>query len=199
MHKNFENGRSMIEMLGVLAIIAVLSVGGIAGYSKAMLMWKMNKEIEGYNYLFFSLFEHIDIFRKVSNQTLMGNVVLDINAVPENWIYKNGMLYDPAGNTIIVMGRSGVLVFDIRLGSNLKQSQSKCFEIYKNFIQPLHEVVKDSWIHNVRGGYTVFYGDKYCDGKYRVKCLKNMNLQNIRQICNSCPFNEQNCPIAVEF
>ena len=37
-----EHGRSMIEMLGVLAIIAVLSVGGIAGYSKAMMMWRSN-------------------------------------------------------------------------------------------------------------------------------------------------------------
>ncbi len=36
-------GRSMIEMLGVLAIIVVLSVGGIAGYSKAMSMYKMDK------------------------------------------------------------------------------------------------------------------------------------------------------------
>ena len=36
-------GRSMIEMLGVLAIVAVLSVGGIAGYSKAMTMWKIDK------------------------------------------------------------------------------------------------------------------------------------------------------------
>ena len=35
-------GRSMIEMLGVLAIIGVLSVGGIAGYSKAMMMWRSN-------------------------------------------------------------------------------------------------------------------------------------------------------------
>ena len=35
-------GRSMIEMLGVLAIVAVLSVGGIAGYSKAMRMWRSN-------------------------------------------------------------------------------------------------------------------------------------------------------------
>ena len=34
---NNEKGRSMIEMLGVLAIIGVLSVGGIAGYSKAMM------------------------------------------------------------------------------------------------------------------------------------------------------------------
>lgn len=38
-----QSGRSMIEMLGVLAIIAVLSVGGIAGYSKAMQQWKLNK------------------------------------------------------------------------------------------------------------------------------------------------------------
>ena len=38
-------GRSMIEMLGVLAIIGVLSVGGIAGYSKAMEQFKVNKAI----------------------------------------------------------------------------------------------------------------------------------------------------------
>ncbi len=36
-------GRSMIEMLGVLTIIGVLSVGGIAGYSKAMETYKINK------------------------------------------------------------------------------------------------------------------------------------------------------------
>lgn len=39
-------GRSMIEMLGVLAIIGVLSVGGIAGYSKAMMKFKINKTIQ---------------------------------------------------------------------------------------------------------------------------------------------------------
>ena len=43
MLKTNENGRSMIEMLGVLAIIGVLSVGGIAGYSKAMNKFKTNK------------------------------------------------------------------------------------------------------------------------------------------------------------
>ncbi|MBR3501527.1 MAG: hypothetical protein IKO06_01330, partial [Alphaproteobacteria bacterium] len=41
-----ENGRSMIEMLGVLAIIGVLSVGGIAGYSKAIMKYRINKAIE---------------------------------------------------------------------------------------------------------------------------------------------------------
>lgn len=33
-------------MLGVLAIVGVLSVGGIAGYSKAMLKYKTNKTID---------------------------------------------------------------------------------------------------------------------------------------------------------
>ena len=41
--KNNEQGRSMVEMLGVLAIIGVLSIGGIAGYSKAMNKYKVNK------------------------------------------------------------------------------------------------------------------------------------------------------------
>ena len=46
MTKSVQNGRSMIEMLGVLAIIGVLSVGGIAGYSKAMQKYRINKAIE---------------------------------------------------------------------------------------------------------------------------------------------------------
>jgi type II secretory pathway pseudopilin PulG len=41
--KNEQSGRSMVEILGVLAIIGVLSVGGIAGYSKAMNKFKINK------------------------------------------------------------------------------------------------------------------------------------------------------------
>lgn len=41
--RNNEQGRSMIEMLGVLAIVGVLSVGGITGYSKAMNKFKTNK------------------------------------------------------------------------------------------------------------------------------------------------------------
>lgn len=47
-HNNIieQSGRSMIEMLGVLAIIGVLSVGGIAGYSKAMMKFKINKIID---------------------------------------------------------------------------------------------------------------------------------------------------------
>ena len=47
MIKSNQNGRSMIEMLGVLAIIGVLSVGGIVGYSKAMDKYKTNQVLNG--------------------------------------------------------------------------------------------------------------------------------------------------------
>lgn len=41
--KKTENGRSMIEMLGVLAIIGVLSVGALSGYRMAMKQYKVNE------------------------------------------------------------------------------------------------------------------------------------------------------------
>ncbi|MCP4394726.1 MAG: hypothetical protein GY804_10745 [Alphaproteobacteria bacterium] len=41
-----EQGRSMIEMLGVLAVVGVLSVGGITGYTTAMERYKVNKSID---------------------------------------------------------------------------------------------------------------------------------------------------------
>jgi len=46
-----QDGRSMVEMLGVLAIIGVLSVGAIAGYSKAMEKYKINKAIDQISYI----------------------------------------------------------------------------------------------------------------------------------------------------
>ena len=39
-------GRSMVEMMGVLTITAILSVGGLAGYTKMMTQYKINKTIE---------------------------------------------------------------------------------------------------------------------------------------------------------
>ena len=43
---NNENGRSMVEMLGVLAIIGVLSVAGIAGYTMAMRKYRANEIVD---------------------------------------------------------------------------------------------------------------------------------------------------------
>ena len=49
---NNENGRSMVEMLGVLAIIGVLSVAGIAGYSMAMKKYRTNEILNAASMLY---------------------------------------------------------------------------------------------------------------------------------------------------
>ncbi len=60
----FCTGRSMVEMLGVLAIIGVLSVGAIAGYSKAMMKYKLNKQ--AVTSILFIVISYI-IFQSLSN------------------------------------------------------------------------------------------------------------------------------------
>ena len=42
-----EEGRSMVEMLGVLAVVGVLSVGSIAGYTYAMNKYYTNELLAG--------------------------------------------------------------------------------------------------------------------------------------------------------
>ncbi len=42
-YKILQQGRGMIEMLGVLAVVGVLSVGGIYGYSSATQKAKLNR------------------------------------------------------------------------------------------------------------------------------------------------------------
>ena len=62
-------GRSMVEMLGVLAIIGVLSVGAIAGYSKAMEKYKLNKFSESYNILLNYALQYTPQFETSGTQT----------------------------------------------------------------------------------------------------------------------------------
>ena len=92
-------GRSMIEMLGVLAIIGVLSVGGIAGYSKAMTKYKVNRTIDEYMHLFRGLIEYEDSLKKLPGAEIDGagpglaDFVLATNLVPETWKKKSGDYY----------------------------------------------------------------------------------------------------------
>ena len=85
MHKIFEKGRSMIEMLGVLAIIGVLSVGGIAGYSKAMNKFKTNQVADQVSMLIANIktmYAQQNSYEGLNNKTAvdMGLVPDELNA-----------------------------------------------------------------------------------------------------------------------
>ena len=75
--KELQNGRSMIEMLGVLAIIGVLSIGGLAGYTMAMNRHRANQILDYVSRC------------AVAAQTkgdgyVIGEGALDANGVPAN-------------------------------------------------------------------------------------------------------------------
>ena len=99
-------GRSMIEMLGVLAIIGVLSVGGIAGYSKAMQMYKLNKWKDDFVTLTANLkvsFMNSKSYTETDNQNLT-NFFKQVGVVPQNML--DAQNHDIFGNELRIWSYS---------------------------------------------------------------------------------------------
>ena len=207
-------GRSMIEMLGVLAIIAVLSVGGIAGYSKAMEQFRINKAIEEYSFLIQGLLEHIDAIKRMTDKNYQGqNGLVDFvqatHLVPETWIKNrddvNYQMKDTYGNIVQIFSRRQRLVIDLYLGgfssvdennsASLSFSPKFCASIMQNVVQPLSSVLNYTLItYNNK----TFYGNETCNAD--KKCIKDLTLSEINSICHACTGQANNyCGIALEF
>ena len=210
-------GRSMIEMLGVLAIIGVLSVGGIAGYSKAMEKFKINKTLEQYSYLVAGMLGNVNEFKKLKcnywemnwQECGLRDYVLAANLVPADWHSNNvrNQLIDSDGNMVNVFSRGGNLVMDFHIGGFTNNDDGTGFTPYfpvklcralmSDLAQPLHSVVEYVMVYKSGTNYKTFYGDAYCgDGK---KCLNDITLTEINDECNSCQGSEQSCTVTLEF
>ena len=208
-------GRSMIEMLGVLAIIAVLTVGGIAGYSKAMEKFKVNKAISEYSYLIQGLMEHLAEIQKMSNiqegdvHHGLVSVVQATNLVPETWENaghrQDDKMIDPYGNIIQIFSRYERLVIDMYLGgysdlddgtqASLSFSPKFCSALMQDVVQPLASVLNKAWFTN--GNY-YFYGDKHCGSG--SKCIRDLKLSDINRVCNYCTKQSGRfCGLILEF
>ena len=205
-------GRSMIEMLGVLAIVGVLSVGGIAGYSKAMEKFKVNKIVDDFNMLIFNLMEHKDSLAKGANFQNdiyhLADIVYSLNLVPNTWKHPNAnYLTDSMGNWLTLYYRVNQssesyngIVIDYSLGSAADVAESfnnkLCFELFNTIIIPLHGALKRGRIYP--DDSTIYFGDAYC-GTENTPCLKDLNFTKVKQICNSCTDNTAPCHITVNF
>ena len=208
-----QSGRSMIEMLGVLAIIAVLSVGGIAGYSKAMEKFKVNKLVEEYTNLMFGLMQHIDYFTPLHTEGeyqeryYLAETIQGLNLVPAGW-RKHGSgqgFIDSSGNMIYIYVRGNMITFDLQLGAidgsgsyNIIQSFSNklCFELFNNMLQPLHSSLFAAGIWKNKSAGVTYYGDKYCGAEN--KCLRAATLSDMHNLCNSCTIKKENCIVVWE-
>ena len=107
-HYTQAQGRSMVEMLGVMAIIGVLSVGAIAGYSKAMMKYKLNKQSEQLTQILFSLEHYREMLGRdrdnIANNTYVIALLIKLNAIPLEMIKPDNtdVIYDVFGNKITI-------------------------------------------------------------------------------------------------
>lgn len=212
--KTNENGRSMIEMLGVLAIVGILSVGGIAGFNKAMTKHKLNQAIEEYNYILSVVEAEHDKFIKIpgereDNIVYLANILKAMGVVPNNMKITPGTtahLYDAFGNKFYIRTMPPKIEFAMYLNagkdgvfSTVNIAKEICLPLYMNVLFPRAQNLRATYLIMNQGSTTtkyVFYGEKSCSAKR--KCIKNITINEVLEMCNACE-NDKYCRIAAKW
>ncbi len=193
-----ENGRSMVEMLGVLAIIGVLSVGAISGYSRAMMKYKLNKHaaqiselintVHMYQYEFHfeseKKFSLIPLYQKLNALPEGMRVVEGINKTESylkdsfgsyNDVFVNGAPYNK--ETILAIYGQPKYELPITFPS-LDIGISYC----RNVLSALQPIYKDN-----PKGLCYIYLRGQAGGGYLINLIQynfaNMSLAEITNIC----------------
>ena len=208
-HYTQAQGRSMVEMLGVLAIIGVLSVGAIAGYSKAMMKYKLNKHAESFSMLLNNALQLEGKLSFTPNEvTFYGDVFKKLNLIPEGFKYvSNFRLKDMFGNEIWIYHHdnlyNGGLHFSA-IGYNFLPT-SQGAEICRNIAiaakenaADLSEISVHKYYNDTDKNYDkigTLYGDAYCIKN--ENCLRELDLNKIENLCNAC--NERACTLYVDW
>ena len=209
-------GRSMIEMLGVLAIIGVLSVGGIAGYSKAMEKYKINKAMDEYTHIIFGLLEHSSDIKRNNEQTGLVDLAQSLNLIPNSWQRQSSrQITDGLDNLIQLFFTPGNMygvseariTFDFYIGGTRIQDKKEvsdsfsanlCFALYRDFAQQLHPIIYESQLYRTGSSKnTTYYGDAYCGGK--IPCLKDLSLAEMDRLCKTCSKGNEACSLSFTF
>ncbi len=144
--KNNEQGRSMIEMLGVLAIVGVLSVGGIAGYSKAMVKVKNNRLISELSELIINI--RTMYIGQNNYSGINEEILIKAGAVPHNMI-------DTVNDSIVHAYGGSIKIFTSYVESNAP----KAFELYLTDLDTLTciNIVTMDWGKDVSSGFQGLY------------------------------------------
>ena len=186
-------GRSMVEMLGVLAIIGVLSVGAISGYSKAMMKYKLNKQMEQIGSILDYINIHLDDFKrsKTSISSNMIPILKKLNVIPQEMIRENrdDAIFDVFGTTIVpanYAGSDGNYYFEFILYLNKGQKES-CMNLF-TIAKAKREQLWRTKFETVKGSESassgIFYGDAVC--RSGLKCLKDLTVAKMEDFCNVC-------------
>ena len=194
-----ENGRSMVEMLGVLAIIGVLSVGAIAGYSKAMFKYKLNKQAESFNMLLNNAIQIKPQLERAFTSTSIrfGADLFDkLNLIPDGMRVEGSTIYDVFHNSIGISyyynNQTGNIDYVLHWTmdrANNKTTQ-RASEICRNMILVAKENANNLYSLQLRSqvdeesyNASQLWGSQYCTNNH---CLGTVTLSEIDDFCNMC-------------
>ena len=195
---NTQYGRSMVEMLGVLAIIGVLSVGAIAGYSKAMMKYKLNKQAEQISWLLNVMYRYKSEFgRNPSSQSLVPYFI-KLGEIPENMRTQYNYLHDVFNSQVYIRTNACHDNGCDEIGMFYTMSASESFEMCQNLINIAKEFGNQLYRIGIsKDGATnteyssTYVGSNYC--KSFRKCLKDMTQEEIYEQCSFCTKGSANC------
>ena len=184
-------GRSMVEMLGVLAIIGVLSVGAIAGYSKAMMKYKMNQAVDGYNHLIATVIEKIaqdnSTFEADSEGTLWyTSIFAKAGWLPDYFTPRKDnhseYVLDKFDNNVWIFKNTNK---ELGIGVEIIRQKELCITLFNLAKEWKGDLARcNSENNNGSAIYGQFFGDKSCSDN--VKCLANLTVNDIDAACSPC-------------
>lgn len=213
-------GRSMIEMLGVLAIVGILSVGGIAGYSKAMRTYKVNKTTEEFSLLINELLNFKPSLIKLEKNYNLVPIVQSLNILPKTWETKEDnkedkkqmYIYDSLSRRIRPFVRERTspdrirgIGIDYELKFSKKDSspgadvQLLCQNIWLNLIKAYDDSIYYAFIWRGDGNTSILesFGKNFCHSQNR-KCISDITVSDAATACSSC-LDENECIIGIDF
>ena len=199
---NTQYGRSMVEMLGVLAIIGVLSVGAIAGYGKAMMKYKLNKQSEQISWLLNVMYRYKSEFGKNPSLQSLVPYFIKLGEIPENMRTKYTDLHDVFNSDISIQtnacGSDASSCSEVGLFYTISASES--FDVCQNLLNIAKEFNSQLYrigVYNTENDKTeygnTYFGSRYCTNN--KKCLKDMTQEEIYEQCRFCTKESSRCRI----
>lgn len=183
-----QTGRSIPEMLGVLAIVGILSVGGIAGYSRAMMKYKLNKQLTQYTTVITGSYQLARLRDAAGNKNInLTPFMINSGIVPSEMIKPETSKYiwDALGNQIQI-GIESLYFFKLTVSPSGKTDVLTC----RNILSLSKELSPMLWQTQFRtenapssNNDNRFFGDNYCTR--HANCLKNLTPLQIVEICDS--------------
>ena len=201
-------GRSMVEMLGVLAIIGVLSVGAIAGYSKAMMKYRLNQYSQAISMLINNVLQiKGQLQHKPDTSTYFNTLLYKLNLLPDGIVYSEDSVYLRDrwfNNNILIAYNNGKYT-----GADGKTYQNDIGFIRFNFSRASQQgsevchtainAIKEN-AGNIEYLQLLQYSDSDGSSSYSdqilAKELQHITLNRIDQLCNKCT-NYETCGLLV--